>query len=532
MSNRSKTCPQCLKPTTTASSGSLTQWIVVCACDLTADPEKTPLEIRLCKRCGKRVEQGRAGSFTQFIFRADLCSCDKPEFFSAYPQAQPLSVDPIHKDESPDDEGLVLSDAKFPVDRYKPIRLLGEGRGGSVYLCRDRLLDKLVAVKTLNHLNDGELVSFHEEARVLSRLEHRSIIKILDFGASESGVPFMVLELGRGITLSEQLKKKGTLGVKEALDLFGELARALAYSHGKGVFHRDLKPENILLTDPGTDDSPVRLLDFGVAMVDFEDWQSVEIDGRTVVGTPAYMSPDVVNGLEFDARSEVYCLGCVLYEALIGKPPFSASTSLETILEHVDKPFPQPEEFDRLPQALVQLLAGCLVKDPEERFQSMEELATSLANISLSADDRDKTSVPLTGRMSYRSPLFAVGMLLFLTTFTCIAFSFFSFNQSEPFRSARQSPKLAYSESRARKSPMLVEQLSSRAKLKNRIRVSGTIDRQDLKRLAANKNIQSLTFDSTADVDWSGLVFFKDSNLEILSLKRTSFSDKDMQYIL
>ncbi|MBZ0188171.1 MAG: protein kinase, partial [Candidatus Obscuribacterales bacterium] len=144
-------------------------------------------------------------------------------------------------DDGEGEEELELAPESFPVDRFKPISELGRGAGGSVYLCRDRLLGKKVAIKVLHVLTGEQLIAFQEEARVTNKLDHPRIVSILDFGSTESGVPFMVLEYFPGETLREHLDNNGHMEEETARLVFLQVIDGLAYAHKRGIFHRDLK---------------------------------------------------------------------------------------------------------------------------------------------------------------------------------------------------------------------------------------------------------------------------------------------------
>lgn len=270
----------------------------------------------------------------------------------------------------------------FPQERYTPLVRLGTGASGNVYLCHDRVLGKRVAVKTLHLLNAEQLIAFQQEARATSKLSHPNIVTTLDFGATEEGRPYMVMELSSGISLAQYLVKFGTLDEAAAVPLFEKICSALGYAHEKGVFHRDLKPSNLVVFENADGEYDVQVIDFGVAKVKHENQEPTIVQGRTVVGTPAYMSPDQVAGLTYDARSEVYALGCVLFEALTGRVPFIGETAMETLTMQANMPPPVPSEFrDDVSEELDAVVSYCLAKEPEERFQSMRELEAELQRV-------------------------------------------------------------------------------------------------------------------------------------------------------
>lgn len=295
-----------------------------------------------------------------------------------------------------EEEGLLLDPDVFPTDRYKPIRELGRGASGVVFECMDRVLQRKVAVKTLLMLTDEQLVSFHKEAKATSKLSHRNIVQVLDFGLTEGSTPFMALDFIEGIALDNYIEKYGPLKASTAVEVFIQVCDALTYAHSNEIFHRDLKPENIIISESETGAS-ARLIDFGLA--DFKkDSQPTEFQGRTLVGTPAYMSPDQLAGKVYDARSEVYAFGCVMFEALSGQVPFQGDTPLETLAMHARQTPPNLKEIAgtdaQIPDRLLAVVARCMAKEPENRYQSIDELRQALVASTLEITREEPVFIP------------------------------------------------------------------------------------------------------------------------------------------
>lgn len=402
-----------LDAVTSTRHGSITQWISRCNCQLLEDVPTDRTPIYLCKSCGKRINVGRSGSFTQWIFRSDNCDCKTPIPTEAFvigeePLAsrrnigvqsladlaeQGVDEDELRRKEEHEASKLAdeldLDATTFPLDRYTPLRAIGFGASGNVYLCRDRLLRKMVAVKCLRNVSGEELIAFQQEAKALSKLNHPGIVKVLNFGgASESGAPCMVMEYIEGISLENCIQEYGAFPIEVAIEIIDRLCDALAYAHAKGIFHRDLKSSNIiLLTDPELEQTEVRIIDFGVAMVKHALQEPTIVQGRTVLGMPQYMAPDQALGKAYDERSEIYAFGCTMFEMLTGDVPFVGESSLEIISKHASEPPPllseiRPDtEFSEDLQALVE---KCLAKDPGDRFNSIEELQTALQSVDTS----------------------------------------------------------------------------------------------------------------------------------------------------
>lgn len=417
MSQDQSLCPKCRRQTAASQPASITQWLSVCRCGAENLFLTQSLSVHICSNCGKRVNRGRQGTFSQYIFRHDLCSCPVPEPVLTEIQAAPEALAPEPEDD--DSEELPLLKEEFPVDRYKPLKVVGKGAAGKVYLCRDRLLRKKVAVKMLSTLSSAELVAFQEEARALSKLKHANIVSILDFGASPDGLPYMVLEYVPGLTMEQYLDEHGAMPAEDACFVLDQVCQALACAHREGIFHRDVKPSNILLVSDEENGLGVRLIDFGVARVRSEDashsGSEAREQGRTLAGTPAYMSPDQAAGLEYDARSEVYSLGCVLFELLTGRPPFEAESPLEMISMHAGVEPPLVSSLIEGPVSgeLEEIVATCLAKNKEERYQSADQLRDALLALSRQ-EETESEHAPVPGGFRLSPMMIALGAAIFL----------------------------------------------------------------------------------------------------------------------
>lgn len=280
---------------------------------------------------------------------------------------------------SPADSRLTFAPGDFPLERYRPIRRLGTGAAGHVYLCEDLKLRKEVAVKVLRAVDGEQLIAFQQEAKSTSKLTHPGIVRVFDFGATTGGIPYMVMEYFGGTSLDKLIEASGPLEVELVAQIFSQICDALAVAHQNGVYHRDLKTSNILIKT-GSEEVDVRLIDFGIASMKAAP-ESLVVQGATIVGTPKYMSPDQCLGLKYDARSEVYSLGCVMFESLTAVPPFVADTALETISKHANESPPSLSDLRRFHGTAGEfehIVARCLEKHPDDRYQSMSELASDL----------------------------------------------------------------------------------------------------------------------------------------------------------
>jgi serine/threonine protein kinase len=279
----------------------------------------------------------------------------------------------------PEEAELEVDAEQFPRERYKALELLGSGGSGLVYRCLDRLLNNQVAIKLLLSLTAEQIISFQNEAKAGSTLQHPGLVSVRDFGVTAGGAPYMVMDFVPGISLDRYIEEEGALTEAEVVQVFSQVAQALSYAHQKGIFHRDMKTSNIIVSLNNGNEPQAHVIDFGVAIYSQE---KTMVSGNVLVGTPAYMSPDQAAGRPFDARSEVYSLGCVMFEALTGSVPFSGDTALATINMHASTPAPRLADFapegKEFSERFEELIARSLEKNPLNRFQSMDKLREAL----------------------------------------------------------------------------------------------------------------------------------------------------------
>ncbi|HYV86727.1 MAG TPA: serine/threonine-protein kinase [Patescibacteria group bacterium] len=264
-----------------------------------------------------------------------------------------------------------------PGGRIRLLKLLGRGAMGTVHLGEDMVLGRRVAVKELA----GPLATvpevrerFRREARALARISSPRVVQIFDL-YQEGGRQFLSMELCEGDSLAARLRKTGRLPAQEAARLGAQIAEALASAHGRGVIHRDLKPANVLFS--GDD---IKVADFGVARMG----DSAMTQEGAVMGTPTYMAPEQTRGAAVDARADLYALGCVLFEMLSGKPPYSGAVR-EVLMAHASPAPPPALDPARIgaPEELCALVSRLLAKDPEERPGAAKEVAEALHAIAV-----------------------------------------------------------------------------------------------------------------------------------------------------
>jgi eukaryotic-like serine/threonine-protein kinase len=269
---------------------------------------------------------------------------------------------------------------------YRAVSLLGEGGMGAVYLAEHPTIGRRVAVKVLhkNYIRDENLLGrFLNEARAANAIRHPNIIEILDSGTIADGTPFLVMELLEGESLGARLRRTGALPVPEAVELAYQTASALGAAHKKGIVHRDLKPDNLyVIPDPHEPERErIKVLDFGIAKLQQgSTGDSVKTRTGTLMGTPIYMSPEQCRGTRaIDHRSDIYSLGVILFEMLVGQPPFVSEGFGELVNMHLNVQAPAPSSQNpNVPAALDAIVLKMLQKDPEKRFADMGELQVAL----------------------------------------------------------------------------------------------------------------------------------------------------------
>ena len=256
------------------------------------------------------------------------------------------------------------------IASYSLLEPIGHGGMATVYRAHQESLDRTVAIKVLaDHLAASAefMERFRREARTAANLHHPNVITVHDFGQDERGVPYLVLEFVEGATLADLMDA----GLDDARipDLLDQIAAGLDYAHGRGVIHRDVKPGNVLITTDGR----AILADFGLAWL--LQGAHLTLTGG-VIGTPEYMSPEQVAGDPIDHRCDVYALGVVLFEMLVGERPFVADTPIGVLLKHLQDVPPSVRELrPELPLAVDEVLLRSLAKDPAERYPSAGALA-------------------------------------------------------------------------------------------------------------------------------------------------------------
>lgn len=277
---------------------------------------------------------------------------------------------------------------------YRLERLAGQGGMGAVYRAKHSLLGRDSAIKFLapSLVSQENWLLFQKEAKIISSLSHGTICQVYDLGIHEGSLPFYVMDFVNGSTLDEIITRQGPLSVGATIELYLKVLDGLAYAHRRGVIHKDLKPANIMLTggtsENGTvEEVQVKILDFGIS--DLSEKQNPgqrtrrESEEIVIVGSASYMSPEQFRGRDIDQRSDLYNLGCCIFETLTGNPPFNGQSFEEYESLHIESSPPTLSEATgmQFPAALEAILKKCLDKAPHRRYQNASELAVDLKRV-------------------------------------------------------------------------------------------------------------------------------------------------------
>jgi len=269
---------------------------------------------------------------------------------------------------------------------YEIMSIIGSGGMSVVYVAKDIRLKKIVALKMmLPHLvaNPLSMQRFQQEAEAASNLNHPNVVGVHNFGVSKSTQPYLIMDYCQGIALGALIAQSGRLDLDRAVPIFIQIASALAHAHEKGVIHRDLKPSNILVTQSSENRDLIKIVDFGIAKILPQEGREAAQLTQTgeIFGSPMYMSPEQCRGERLDVRSDIYSMGCVMYETLTGGPPIEGANMLEILFKHINEMPPRLTQTASglpFPPKLEAIVFKTLAKDPNERYQTMTALREDL----------------------------------------------------------------------------------------------------------------------------------------------------------
>jgi DNA-binding response OmpR family regulator len=288
-------------------------------------------------------------------------------------------------EEDDDDDTLDPYLGMILDDKYELVELIGGGGTGLVYKANHCLLNTTVAVKMLfPHMTSKQAMvrRFQQEAKATAALSHPNILKVSDFGTGDKGQPFLVMEYLQGASLSDILDETGGLAPELAAHIVFQASAGLLHAHNKGVIHRDIKSSNLMIIGNIYEKFTVKIVDFGLARHNRPDeaWAKITVTGD-VFGSPLYMSPEQCRGENVDHRTDIYSMGCVLYETLTGSPPFVGKDPVDTILLQVSPKLPPTKISStnaKLADQIEKVIMMSLAKDKEQRYQTLSHFLEDL----------------------------------------------------------------------------------------------------------------------------------------------------------
>jgi serine/threonine protein kinase len=391
----------------------------------------------VCDVCGKTVAKSGVGSLTSWIFGRDNCACKITGGASGQTPQPSASLSRIDKQA----EAPIDNTAKPELgDNYEILEKLGQGGMGAVYKVKDLVSNKIFAVKVLNEdlcRDKRNVERFENEIKASMSLSHPNLVTVYKQGTTTSGAPYLLMDFLEGEDLSHFLKREGCIPTERAIDLFHQICEAFNHAHAKGIVHRDIKPGNIIISKTEGGNDYVKIVDFGIAKILPSAGETMKQLTQTgeLIGSPYYMSPEQCRGEELDARSDIYSLGCVMYEVLSGKTPFDGSNPVKIILQHLNglpKPF---DSFLSVGADLEEVIMTCLRKSPSDRYQSVHEIMIDLDRIRSGQKPMRRIKAEKSANSKKLKRLLVYGFAA-----VCVALSWFAlditFNLTNPWLSA------------------------------------------------------------------------------------------------
>lgn len=415
------------------------------------------------------------------------------------------------------------------ADRYEVRHIIGTGGTGMVVRAYDPHLDLDIAIKILNYDESGmTAVRLQREAMAAGKLNHLNIARVFDFGQTDDGSPYMVMELLHGKSLDVLLKQRGSLPLAEALPIFIQLCEGLNFAHNLGIVHRDLKPANVFVSR-----GQVKIFDFGVAK--FENLDQSLTTTRDLIGSPLYVSPEQARRDPSDLRADIYSLGCLMYEVLTGETPFQGATVLETLKMHSSAP--PPRLSDEFPPAMADLVQQCLQKRPQDRPQNLTEVIeiyhaleqkSFSADIepvdSISAQSGDKPDTSKKSLLMLSGIIAALGILGLGLVFYVLGLSDKKASVKPLTQPTKEDYKIAFTE------PVLPVKFQTSVQKGLIYKIGRGVIDSDLKELQGQK-LDKLEVGNCM-IDGSGLGYLKDVNLIGLNVTNSRINDLNVNNII
>ncbi len=354
------------------------------------DPLKSPVSQKdslsqgVCPACKKAIRRVRKGSFTSWVFSSAMCSCDS--------NATSLLGRTVERESDKQTDAAILrstlelADDQVPeMVKYEVIEFIGRGGMGSVYRAKAKENGEQFAIKVLRQefVRDPIAVKrFEQEATAASKLSHPNLAAVFGHDRTVAGAPYIIMEYLNGRSLAAVLREEGKLSFHRSLNMFIQVCDALSYAHQQGVIHRDVTPGNIILTATEDGEEIARVVDFGIAKVhnDLRATQEMTETG-SVLGSPSYMSPEQCLALNLDARSDIYSLGCVIYETVTGHVLFDGENPVQIIARHLNDDPSSVRKSTEVPGPLLAVIATCLQRDASKRYDTINELRVDLQRL-------------------------------------------------------------------------------------------------------------------------------------------------------
>ncbi len=364
-----------------------------------------------CSICGKQVTAG-GGSMTSWIFGRATCKCRTPKLEDRTPNSRTSLANRLNSKEK---EKKQVSFG----EGYEVLDKIGEGGMATVYKVRSKADGNLFAVKMLKAelaKDPLAILRFKQEVKAAAKLAHPNLVATYELGETEDGTPFFVMDYVDGSNLSALLLEEGKLSVDRSLEIFIAMCEAMEHAHSKGVVHRDLKPSNVLVNAQGL----VKVVDFGIAKVLISSTTTGNTASLTqtgeLFGSPLYMSPEQCMGEPSDERSDIYSLGCVIYELLSGNPPFEGANPIKIIFGHLNE---TPARFAKVAVGaggkrltmLEAIVFCCLEKRAVDRYQSVHDLLVDLNNVKEGKSPSIARNSPVRRRTVVKKVAVAIGIV-------------------------------------------------------------------------------------------------------------------------
>ncbi len=323
----------------------------------------------MCPTCHKPIIFGAKASITSWIFRDYRCRCRNPQPITAVPRRQP--------------EQAEVGQA---IPGYQIIECIGFGGMGVLYKAHKHGIEGTFAIKVLRReliKDQGSLVRFEQEADLAKQLTHANLVSVYERGISKLDAPYLVMDFVDGESLDKRLGRETSLDARQAINMFVQICDAMEYAHSFGVLHRDLKPSNVLISQSRAGIEVVKVVDFGIAkLLPRVSRETLNLTKTgELFGSPFYMSPEQCMGEELDERSDIYSMGCVMYEVLTGSPPFKSDNPVKTIMQHltsVPRSCGSIAVGHTVGSDLEEVVMQCLAKDRANRVESMSALRQRL----------------------------------------------------------------------------------------------------------------------------------------------------------